>query len=102
MFITRRSLSPLHFFGRISVVLFVIGLIPQVYFLIRWISGAGLHVRPIMLAGFVLIIVALQIGSIGLLAEMITARRGEDAVYAYREYLTSENDPSNQGSHRTV
>ncbi len=91
MFITRRALKPLHFFGRIAFVLFVIGAIPQIIFLIQYIGGVGLRVRPIMLAGFVLIIVALQIGSIGLLAELITARGAQEATYTLREHLTHDS-----------
>jgi glycosyltransferase involved in cell wall biosynthesis len=98
MFITRRALSPLHFFGRIAVILFAIGVAPQIVFLIQWIGGAGLHVRPIMLAGFVLIIVALQIGSIGLLAEMLSARSSQDSYYAYRNYLSRDADAKPRGS----
>ncbi len=96
MFITRRALSPLHFFGRISFVLFVIGMIPQIYFLIQWLGGTGLRVRPIMLGGFVLIIVALQIASIGLLAEMISAQAANEASYELKEHLAggSSTPPS--------
>lgn len=86
MFVTRRALNPLHFFGRIAVVLFVLGLAPLIFFLAQWLSGHGLHVRPVMVLGFVFIIVALQIASIGLLAELITARGARDAVYAFKEY----------------
>lgn len=86
MFVTRRALNPLHFFGRIAVVLFVVGLIPQLYFLFEWLAGEGIRVRPVMLLGFVLIIVAIQIASIGLLAELITARGARDTVYAFKEY----------------
>jgi glycosyltransferase involved in cell wall biosynthesis len=86
MFVTRRALNPLHFFGRIAVLLFVVGLAPQLYFLVEWLMGKGLHVRPVMLLGFVLIIVAIQILSIGLLAELITARSARDAVFAFKEY----------------
>jgi hypothetical protein len=86
MFVTRRALNPLHFFGRIAGVLFVLGLAPQLFFLIEWSAGKGLHVRPIMLLGFVLVIVAIQVLSIGLLAELITARSARDAVFAFKEY----------------
>jgi glycosyltransferase involved in cell wall biosynthesis len=86
MFVTRRALNPLHFFGRVAIVLFTLGALPQVVFFVRWLSGEGLHVRPIMLLGFVLIIVALQIGSIGLLAEMLSSRSAREATYAFREY----------------
>jgi glycosyltransferase involved in cell wall biosynthesis len=98
MFITRRALKPLHFFGRIAFVFFVIGVIPQIVFLFQYLGGAGLRVRPIMLAGFVLIIVSLQIGSIGLLAEMISARSGQEPTYALREYLARDSrNPSGSG-----
>jgi glycosyltransferase involved in cell wall biosynthesis len=98
MFVTRRALNPLHFFGRIAFVLFVLGAAPQVYFLIRWVGGAGLHVRPIMLAGFVMIIVSLQIASIGLLAEMISARSGREPKYVLKEHLVDPSDPHAGGS----
>ncbi|HET6350432.1 MAG TPA: glycosyltransferase family 2 protein [Candidatus Krumholzibacteria bacterium] len=86
MFVTRRALNPLHFFGRIAGLLFVLGLAPQVFFLIEWLAGKGMHVRPIMLLGFVLVIVGAQILSIGLLAELITARAARDAAFAFKEY----------------
>ena len=93
MFITRRALSPLHFFGRISFVLFVVGVIPQVYFFIQWLGGTGLRVRPIMLLGFVFIIVALQIASIGLLAELTTSQNGRGASYELKERLIGTAGP---------
>lgn len=86
MFVTRRALNPLHFFGRIAVVLFVLGIAPQLVFMVEWMMGKGLHVRPIMLLGFVLVIVAIQILSIGLLAELISARSARDTVFAFKEY----------------
>jgi glycosyltransferase involved in cell wall biosynthesis len=86
MFVTRRALNPLHFFGRIAMVLFALGVAPQLFFLIEWSTGKGLHVRPVMLLGFVLVIVAMQILSIGLLAELITARSAREAVFAFKEY----------------
>ncbi len=86
MFVTRRALNPLHFFGRVSLVLFVLGLAPNLYFLVHWLAGNGLRVRPIMLLGFVLIIVSIQVASIGLLAELISARAAREAVYAFKEY----------------
>ena len=98
MFVTRRALSPLHFFGRIAFLLFLLGVAPQVYFLVRWLGGAGLHVRPIMLGGFVMIIVSLQIASIGLLAEMISARSAHDPNYVFKEYLVHRTDRQAGGS----
>jgi glycosyltransferase involved in cell wall biosynthesis len=86
MFVTRRALNPLHLFGRVALILFVLGMAPQIYFLVQWLAGHGLRVRPIMLLGFVLVIVAIQVASIGLLAELISARAAREAVYAFKEY----------------
>ena len=86
MFVTRRALSPLHFFGRIAFVLLIVGMIPLSVFFAQWISGSGLHIRPVMLMGFVFVIVSLQIASIGLLAEMISSRSAKDSTYAFKEY----------------
>jgi glycosyltransferase involved in cell wall biosynthesis len=102
MFVTRRALNPLHFFGRIAFVLFVIGSIPLLVFLIQWIGGAGLRVRPVMLMGFVFVMISLQIASIGLLAEMISSRSAKDSTYAFKEYrvrdLTAPPPPKTRKS----
>ncbi len=84
MFITRRAKSPLHFFGRVALVFFLIGGVITLYFVVRWISGQGLHVRPIMVGGLVLIVIAIQIASFGLLAELFTSKNELDV--SYREY----------------
>lgn len=86
MFVTRRALNPLHFFGRIAFVLFIVGVIPLLIFLVQWIGGSGLRVRPIMLLGFVFVIVSLQIASIGLLAEMISSRSAKETSFTFKEY----------------
>ena len=94
MFVTRRALNPLHLFGRVALVLFTLGMIPQVFFLVQWLGGDGLRVRPIMLLGFVLIIVSIQVASIGLLAELISARAARETVYAFKEYDVRGERPS--------
>ena len=48
MFITRRATSPLHFFGRVAFLFFVAGGTISLYFVVLWLSGRGLHVRPLM------------------------------------------------------
>ena len=84
MFITRRARSPLHFFGRVSVIFFAAGGIICFYFLVLWMMGRGLHVRPIMVAGLVMIVIAIQIGSFGLLAELFTSNTKR--TFSYTEY----------------
>jgi glycosyltransferase involved in cell wall biosynthesis len=84
MFLTRRSTSPLHFFGRVAFVFFAVGGFITLYFLILWLFGRGLHVRPLMVGGLVMIVIAIQIGSFGLLAELFTSKA--ERTFAYREY----------------
>lgn len=84
MFLTRRSTSPLHFFGRVAFAFFAVGGLITLYFMILWAFGRGLHVRPLMVGGLVMIVIAIQIGSFGLLAELFTAKA--ERTFAYREY----------------
>lgn len=84
MFITRRSTTPLHLFGRIAFYFFAGGGLINLYFLIQWIMGKGLHVRPLMVMGMIMIVIAIQIGSIGLVAELYSSTM--DRTFSFREY----------------
>ncbi|MBN1163669.1 MAG: glycosyltransferase family 2 protein [Candidatus Krumholzibacteriota bacterium] len=88
MFITRRSTTPLHLFGRIAFSFLSIGFLINLYFLVQWIAGKGLHVRPLMVIGLIMIVIAIQIGSIGLLAELLSS--GMEKKLSYREYQVDE------------
>jgi hypothetical protein len=88
MFITRRATTPLHFFGRIAFVFFALGGIITIYFFVLWIAGKGLHVRPLMVGGLVMIVIAVQIGSFGLLAELFSSR--VERTFSYREYKVDD------------
>ncbi len=85
MFLTRRGRSPLHFFGAIALLFLVAGFLIDGWFVVQWIGGAGLRVRPLMLLGIGLIIVGIQIGSMGLLAEMLSAQRAARESWSFRE-----------------
>jgi glycosyltransferase involved in cell wall biosynthesis len=84
MFITRRATSPLHFFGRVAFLFFLVGGGISLYFVILWLSGHGLHVRPLMVGGLIMIVMAIQIGSFGLLAELYSS--GQERTFSIREY----------------
>ena len=92
MFLTRRSRSPLYFFGTLALVFFVLGVVIDLWFLWQWIDGHGLRVRPLMLLGVGLVIVAIQIGSMGLLAEMLSAARAERETWSFRARLEPPAD----------
>jgi glycosyltransferase involved in cell wall biosynthesis len=84
MFITRRATSPLHFFGRIALIFLAIGGGISLYFLIIWFMGEGLRVRPLMVGGLIMVVIAIQVGSFGLLAELFTSSR--ERTFSLREY----------------
>jgi glycosyltransferase involved in cell wall biosynthesis len=87
MFLTRSGRSPLYFFGSLALVFFVVGAAIELWFFGLWMQGHGLRVRPLMLLGIGLLIVAIQIASMGLLAEMLSAERAERQTWSFRERL---------------
>ena len=78
MFLYAGSRSPLHFFGRIGLLLGSIGGVILVYFTWIWISGQWLRVRPLLLFGVIMVIVATQFISLGLLGEMMARGQQRD------------------------
>lgn len=95
MFLTRRGRSPLYFFGTLALVFFVLGIAIDAWFLVQWILGHGMRVRPLMLLGVGLVIVAIQIGGMGLLAEMLSAARADRETWTFRARL---EPPADTGS----
>ena len=86
MFLHAKARSPLHFFGRLGLASAGAGLLVCLVFLIQWILGDPLRVRPLMLFGVVLIILGMQFLSMGFLGELIAKERGSEP-YPIRERL---------------
>ena len=80
-FLHARRTSPLHFFGRIGLGFLAVGGGISAYFLGLWLLGHGLRLRPALLLGLVFIIVAFQMISLGLIAELVVAGRRPEAAY---------------------
>ena len=74
-FLHARRTSPLHFFGRVGLGFMTVGGGISLYFLVYWMMGHGLRLRPMLLLGLVFILVALQFISLGLIAELVVAGR---------------------------
>ncbi|MCK9994753.1 MAG: glycosyltransferase family 2 protein [Candidatus Krumholzibacteria bacterium] len=74
-FLHARRTSPLHFFGRAGLGFMTVGGGISLYFLVYWMMGNGLRLRPVLLLGLVFILVALQFISLGLIAELVVAGR---------------------------
>ena len=70
LFISKYFNRPLHFFGFIGLILFMIGLMISIYLTVGWFQGIWIGNRPIFLLGILLLIVGIQFFSLGLLGEL--------------------------------
>ena len=88
MFLTRYMKKPLHLFGSIGLLLLLVGLIVNVYFVILWLLGQGGWVRPLLLLGVLLMLIGFQVVSTGLIGEIIVSTRGKaDDEYTIKRIL---------------
>ncbi len=72
-FITKYKASPLHFFGSISLMFFGSGLLIGLYLTyLRILENAKIGDRPLLFLAVLLIVVGVQVGTIGLISEQIT------------------------------
>ncbi len=84
VFLTRFIKRPLHFFGVMGVTSFAVGcLIALDLVYIKLVRGSGIGHRPLLLLAVMLVVVGIQIASIGLLGELMIfthARQLKDYV----------------------
>ena len=88
MFLLRFQKRPLHLFGFVGMLSFVIGSIMSIYLAYRRIFFADyLSRRPILFLAITLVIVGIQVVSIGLLGEMLTESRQEHDSYSIKKKI---------------
>jgi len=85
MFATRYIKRPMHFFGFLGALSFLVGFIVNAYLTIEWISGKPLSNRPMLFLGMLMIIVGVQFFSVGLLGEMIVHNTQSDREYIIKD-----------------
>ncbi|MDQ3671193.1 MAG: glycosyltransferase family 2 protein [Actinomycetota bacterium] len=73
-FMGRYRHRPLHLFGGIGLVLGFAGFVSLAYLTVIKIGGAGIGHRPLLTLGVLLVVVAIQFVSLGLLSELITSQ----------------------------
>lgn len=73
LFLTNFQVKPFHFFGTAGISLFSAGLIICFYLSVIWILGQPIGRRPLLILGILLIIVGIQLFSLGLIAELMLA-----------------------------
>ncbi len=88
-FISTSALKPLHVFGRIGLLLLLVGGGLGLWFVGQWAGGTPMRLRPLMLLGAGLVLMGLQFILMGLLGEMI-AHMGAHADYPVRRRYNVE------------
>ncbi len=89
VFLNKFRKRPLHLFGSIGLITFLIGMIINLYLAIDKIVAKGiLSNRPLLFLGILLVIVGIQFVSIGLLGEMITETQKKKADYSIKKILS--------------
>lgn len=79
MFIGRYQYRPLHLFGGIGLALTVAGVGISLYLAILKISGEAIGQRPLLFLGVLLIVVGIQLLSLGLIGQMLVLARRDRA-----------------------
>ena len=78
VFLGRYRHRPLHLFGLIGGVLLMLGLGICTYLaVVKIFGGEGIGDRPLLLLGVLLVVVAVQLLSLGLIAELLTMSHAE-------------------------
>jgi dolichol-phosphate mannosyltransferase len=75
LFIGRYRHRPMHLFGGLGLVTTLAGLAISIYMAVLRITGHGIGNRPLLLLGVLLIVVGIQLFTIGLVSEMIQRNR---------------------------
>ena len=91
-FLTRYSKKPIHFMGFLGMIFFFSGLIIELYlFVYRIFQFGPIAGRPLLILGALLLIIGIQMVSIGLLGEMIIfTHAGEIEEYNIEEIINNE------------
>lgn len=67
---------PMYFFGKIGLVLFMLGLLICSYLSFIWLGGESIGGRPLLILGVLFILVGVQSISLGLIANIIVDQSG--------------------------
>lgn len=71
LFFQKYFQRPIHLFGGIGIIAFLIGMLINFYLLILKIMGEDIWGRPIMILGFILVLGGIQFITTGIIAEII-------------------------------
>jgi glycosyltransferase involved in cell wall biosynthesis len=79
-FMGRYRYRPLHLFGGLGLALGALGFATCLYLTVLWFSGEAIGHRPLLTLGVLLVVVGIQLASLGLIGELITTHHEERAA----------------------
>ncbi len=86
LMITKYASRPLHFFGFIGTISFLVGFLIDAYLTYEWMfKHVPLSNRPLLLLGLLMMIVGVQLFAIGLLGELFTHKIPADTSAYIKE-----------------
>jgi dolichol-phosphate mannosyltransferase len=78
-FMGRYRHRPLHLFGGIGLLLGFLGTLVLSYLTVLWLSGEAIGHRPLLTLGVLLVVVGVQLVSLGLVSELVASHHEERA-----------------------
>lgn len=85
LFTTRYVKRPMHLFGFLGTLFFILGFGINIYLTVEWFIGISLGNRPILFLGILLIIIGVQFFAIGLLGELFVHNSRDNREYQIKE-----------------
>jgi glycosyltransferase involved in cell wall biosynthesis len=82
LFLTRYARKPMHLFGLIGLLTFLLGFFAAVYLTVLWFQGRGIGSRPLLLLSVMLMVMGVQFGSMGFIGEFLTYHNEKRAYTA--------------------
>ena len=76
-FLGRYQHRPLHLFGGVGIMVTLLGIAISIYLTVLKLSGEAIGQRPLLFLGVLLIVVGVQLLSLGLLGQMLALARTE-------------------------
>jgi len=71
LFFQKYFQRPIHIFGTLGMLSFLVGIVINMYLLVEKILGADIWGRPILLLGFIFLLAGIQLITTGIVAEII-------------------------------
>ncbi len=84
-FVGRYRTRPLHLFGTLGLLLGLVGTLVLAYLTVLKIDGQAIGQRPLLTLGVLLVVVGIQLFSLGLLAELILSQHEQRVPETERE-----------------